>query len=76
MLQGRSANAEKWRPRTIITRANFCKGKAKERGASDTAQRYKSKKEQIMEYLILVAVVSVMALYAVIIVGCLKHPEW
>jgi hypothetical protein len=29
-----------------------------------------------MEYLILVAVVSIMALYAVIIVGCLKQPEW
>jgi len=29
-----------------------------------------------MEYLILTAVVSVMALYALIIVGCLKHPEW
>jgi hypothetical protein len=29
-----------------------------------------------MEYLILVAVVSIMALYALIIVGCLKHPEW
>jgi hypothetical protein len=33
-------------------------------------------KEQSMEYLILVAVVSIMALYAVIIVGCLKQPEW
>jgi hypothetical protein len=33
-------------------------------------------KEQIMEYLILVAVVSMMALYALIIVGCLKQPEW
>jgi hypothetical protein len=33
-------------------------------------------KEQSMEYLILVAVVSVMALYALIIVGCLKQPEW
>jgi hypothetical protein len=29
-----------------------------------------------MEYLILVAVVAVMALYAMIIVGCLKQPEW
>jgi hypothetical protein len=33
-------------------------------------------KEQTMEYLILVAVVSMMALYALIIVGCLKQPEW
>jgi hypothetical protein len=29
-----------------------------------------------MEYLILVAVLAVMALYALIIVGCLKQPEW
>ena len=29
-----------------------------------------------MEYLILVAVALLMALYALIIVGCLKHPEW
>jgi hypothetical protein len=29
-----------------------------------------------MEYLILVAVVSMMALYGLIIVGCLKQPEW
>jgi ABC-type transport system involved in cytochrome c biogenesis permease subunit len=33
-------------------------------------------KEQSMEYLILAAVVSMMALYALIIVGCLKQPEW
>jgi hypothetical protein len=33
-------------------------------------------KEQSMECLILGAVVSVMALYTAIIVGCLKHPEW
>ena len=33
-------------------------------------------KEINMEYLILVAVVAVMALYALIIVGCLKQPEW
>jgi len=29
-----------------------------------------------MEYLILVAVVSMIALYALIIVGCLRQPEW
>jgi hypothetical protein len=33
-------------------------------------------KEQSMEYLILVAVVTMMALYALIIVGCVKQPEW
>jgi hypothetical protein len=29
-----------------------------------------------MEYLILLAVVSMIALYVLIIVGCLKQPEW
>jgi len=29
-----------------------------------------------MEYPILVAVLTMMALYALIIVGCLKQPEW
>jgi len=29
-----------------------------------------------MEYLILVAVIAVTALYALIIIGCLKQPEW
>jgi hypothetical protein len=33
-------------------------------------------KEATMEYLILVAVVSMMALYALIIIGCLRQPEW
>jgi nitrogenase subunit NifH len=33
-------------------------------------------REETMEYLILVAVVSMMALYALIIIGCLKQPEW
>ncbi|HEU5314316.1 MAG TPA: hypothetical protein VFU08_10865 [Candidatus Udaeobacter sp.] len=35
-----------------------------------------STKEVGMEYLILLAVVSMMALYALVIVGCLKQPEW
>lgn len=29
-----------------------------------------------MEYLILLGVVLMMALYALIIVGCMKQPEW
>jgi hypothetical protein len=29
-----------------------------------------------MEYLILAAVIAMMALYALIIVNCMKHPEW
>jgi hypothetical protein len=36
----------------------------------------KGTKEQNLEYLILVAVLAMMALYALIIVGCLKQPEW
>ena len=36
----------------------------------------KPTKEQSMEYLILLAVVTMMALYALIIVGCVKQPEW
>lgn len=30
----------------------------------------------MMQYLILTAVLSMMALYAVIIMGCFKQPEW
>jgi hypothetical protein len=33
-------------------------------------------KEQTMEYLVLVGVVAMMGLYALIIMGCLKQPEW
>jgi hypothetical protein len=29
-----------------------------------------------MQYVILAAVVSIMALYTLIIVGCLNQPEW
>jgi hypothetical protein len=30
----------------------------------------------MMQYLILTAVLSMMALYALIILGCSKQPEW
>jgi hypothetical protein len=33
-------------------------------------------RRQIMEDVILIAVITMMALYALIIVGCLKQPEW
>jgi hypothetical protein len=46
------------------------------RSTKCVAALIKLTKEQSMEYLILVAVVSMMALYALIIVGCLKQPEW
>ena len=44
--------------------------------AKPTVRLPKPNKDITMEYLILVAVVSMMALYALIIVGCLKQPEW
>jgi hypothetical protein len=57
--------------------SNFCKGKAKPRGAGKPSASYqKHIKEVTMEYLIILGVVSMMALYAGIIVGCLRQPEW
>ena len=49
---------------------------AKKRGAREASPPYIAHKGANMEYLILVAVVAVMVLYALIIVGCLKQPEW
>jgi F0F1-type ATP synthase membrane subunit c/vacuolar-type H+-ATPase subunit K len=46
------------------------------RSAKRVAAVIRPPKEQNMESLILVAVVAMMALYALIIVGCLKQPEW
>ena len=60
----------------VLLGRKFCKAKAKKRGARDLSSPYKDTKEQDMAYLILVAVVAMMALYALIIVGCLKQPEW
>ena len=46
-------------------------------GSTKAAARLPKPNEEItMEYLILAAVASMMALYALIIVGCLKQPEW
>jgi hypothetical protein len=42
----------------------------------DVTTLVETTKEQNMEYLILVAVAVMMTLYALIIVGCLKQPEW
>jgi len=56
--------------------SNFCKAKGKERRARSEKWRYQGPKEVPMEYLIVVAVVSMMALYAFIILGCLKQREW
>jgi len=59
-----------------VLRKQFCKARRKEREAQGLFSSYKGQKEQIMEYLILIAVVSVMALYASIIVACIKQAEW
>ena len=56
--------------------ATFAKQKARNVEREIRRRLTKRTKEQSMEYLILVAVVSMMALYALIIVGCLKQPEW
>jgi hypothetical protein len=67
------AQREKW---PLRTRPIFAKEKPRN-GEHETRRRRKKRtKEQSMEYLILVAVVAMMALYALIIVGCLKQPEW
>ena len=56
--------------------SNFCKVKDKECGARNLSRPYTGYKGANMEYLILVAVVAMIALYTLIIVGCLKQPEW
>jgi hypothetical protein len=60
----------------LRTRATFAKQKPRNVQHEMRRRLTKRTKEQIMEYLILVAVVAMMALYALIIVGCLKQPEW
>jgi hypothetical protein len=64
---------EKW---LIPARAIFAKEKARNVEHQIGRGLTKPIKEESMEYLILVAVVAIMALYASIIVGCLKQPEW
>jgi hypothetical protein len=61
-----------------LAQANAIFAKEKPRNAEHKIRRRRIKrtKEQSMEYVILVAVVAVMALYALIIVVCLKQPEW
>jgi hypothetical protein len=59
-----------------MKRAIFAKEKPRNVEHEILDRLTKGTKEQSMEYLILVAVVSMMALYALIIVGCLKQPEW
>jgi hypothetical protein len=56
--------------------SNFCKAKRKERGARDPSPPYKAHKGAKYGIPDSSSVVSTMALYALIIVGCLKQPEW
>jgi hypothetical protein len=60
----------------VLLSAIFAKQKARNAERKTGRRLTKPIKEQSMEYLILIAVISVMALYAAIIVGCLKQPEW
>jgi hypothetical protein len=60
----------------VVDRTIFAKQNAKDAEREIHQRLTKPAKEQSMEYLILVAVVTMMALYALIIVGCVKQPEW
>jgi hypothetical protein len=61
---------------TVFAHAIFAKKKARKVEHKICLRRTKTTKGASMEYLILVAVVSMIALYALIIVGCLKQSEW
>lgn len=47
-------------------------------GQCATVQDFANREQRLnkMEYLIVIGVVAMMALYVVIVAGCLKHPEW
>ena len=60
----------------ICTGASFAKQNARNVEPEIGAHLTKQVKERSMEYLILLAVVAAMALYALIIAICLKQPEW
>jgi hypothetical protein len=60
----------------ILACAIFAKQKPNRVERKILYRRNEVTKEVPMEYLVLVAVVSTVALYALIIVGCLKQPEW
>jgi hypothetical protein len=59
-----------------MKRAIFAQQKARNVEHKKGRRLTKPTKDQSMEYVIIVAVVAMMALYALIIVGCLKQPEW
>jgi hypothetical protein len=66
----------RWLNQLILARAIFAKQKPNRVEREILYRSNEVTKEVRMEYLVLVAVVSMMALYALIIVGCLKQPEW
>ncbi|MGE5214123.1 MAG: hypothetical protein ACM3NN_10575 [Nitrospirota bacterium] len=76
MLAGHRESSEKGLLQGIIPTPIFAKEKPRNAEREIGRRLTKPTKEQNMEYLILVAVVSMMALYALIIVGCLRQPEW
>jgi hypothetical protein len=59
-----------------MKRPIFAKEKARNAEHEIRGRLIKGHKGASMEYLILVAVLAMMGLYALIIVGCLKQPEW
>jgi hypothetical protein len=60
-----------------LRREQFLQSKSQgTRSTKCVAVLLKPTKEQNMEHLIPGAVVAMMTLYALIILGCLKQPEW
>jgi hypothetical protein len=57
----------------VSAKRNFCKAKDKQRAARNNRSGYESRQGDHMEYLILLAVVSAMVLYVLIVVGCLCY---
>ena len=64
------------RKQLLFAQAIFAKQKTRNVEHQTHHRLTKAIKEMTMDYMILIAVVSMMALYALIIVGCLKQPEW
>jgi hypothetical protein len=60
----------------LFAYAIFAKKKPSNAEQESHRRVMKAAKGDNMEYLILVAVVSMIGLYALIIVGCLRQPEW
>jgi hypothetical protein len=57
----------------LFRTGNFCKAKDKKGGVGNDHHVIKATKEITMQHLILLAVVSTMVLYVLIIAGCLCY---